>query len=108
MRAIGVSDDRDLALYNDLSQGVSARSPSRVNVGTPHWLTDRQMQDLIGQVARGAGAHVAPKTPRRMMTAFDHVLDAPLEDRLSKTLSWLSDWRRAGVFGKLEPRSTRA
>ena len=52
------------------------------------------MQDLIGQVARGADARVASKTPPRMMTAFDHVLDAPLEDRLSKTLSWLSDWRR--------------
>ena len=84
----------DLA-YTMLAQGVSAGSPSRVNVGTPHWLTDRQMQDLTGQVARGAGAHVAPKTPPRMMTAFDHVLDVPLEDRLSKTLSWLSDWRRA-------------
>jgi len=84
----------DLA-YTMLSQGVSARSLSRVNVGTPHWLTDRKMQDFIGQVARGAGAHVAPKAPRCMMTAFDHVLDVPLEDRLSKTLSWLSDWRRA-------------
>ena len=84
----------DLA-YTMLAQGVSAGSPSRVNVGTPHWLTDRQMQDLTGQVARGAGAHVAPKTPPCMMTAFDHVLDVPLEDRLSKTLSWLSDWRRA-------------
>ena len=84
----------DLA-YTMLAQGVSAGSPSRVNVGTPHWLTDRQMQDLIGQVARGAGAHVAPKTPPCMMTASDHVLDVPLEDRLSKTLSWLSDWRRA-------------
>lgn len=84
----------DLA-YTMLAQGVSAGSPSRVNVGTPHWLTDRQMQDLIGQVARGAGAHVAPKTPPCMMTVFDHVLDVPLEDRLSKTLSWLSDWRRA-------------
>ena len=81
-------------LYNAVA-GVSARSPSRVNVGTPHWLTDRKMQDFIGQVARGAGAHVAPKAPRCMMTAFDHVLDVPLEDRLSKTLSWLSDWRRA-------------
>ena len=84
----------DLA-YTMLAQGVSAGSPSRVNVGTPHWLTDRQMQDLIGQVVRGADARVASKTPPRMMTAFDHVLDAPLEDRLSKTLSWLSDWRRA-------------
>ena len=53
------------------------------------------MQDLIGQVVRGADARFASKTPPRMMTAFDHVLDVPLEDRLSKTLSWLSDWRRA-------------
>jgi len=28
-----------------------------------------------------------------MMTAFDQVLDVPLEDRVSQTLSWLSDWR---------------
>ena len=37
----------DLA-YTMLSQGVSAGSPSRVNVGTPHWLTDQKMQNFIG------------------------------------------------------------
>ena len=113
MRAIGVTDllvytndcddgtDALLAvlanhgILHHIIQGVSSGSPSRVNVGTPDWLTDRQMQDLLGRVARGAGAHVAPKTPPCMITAFDHVLDVPLEDRLSKTLSWLSDLRRA-------------
>ena len=53
----------DLA-YTMLAEGINSGSPPRVNIGTPHWLTDRQMQDLIGQVARGAGAQVAPKTPR--------------------------------------------
>jgi hypothetical protein len=36
-------------ILHHIIQGVSAGSPSRVNVGTPHWLTDRQMQDLLGQ-----------------------------------------------------------
>ncbi|MDG1744160.1 MAG: GDP-mannose 4,6-dehydratase [Planktomarina sp.] len=82
----------DLA-YSMLAQGIGAGAPSRVNIGTPFWLTDRQMQDLIGQVARGDLSKLAPQTPPHMMTAFDHVLDVPLKDRLSKTLSWLSDRR---------------
>ena len=83
----------DLA-YTMLAEGINAGSPPRVNIGTPHWLTDRQMQNLIGHVARGTGSKAAPKTPVRMVTAFDHVLDVPLEDRVSETLSWLSDCRR--------------
>ena len=82
----------DLA-YTMLAQGGSAPAPSRMNIGTPHWLTDREMQDIIGQVARGSDTKRAPKTPSGMMTAFDQVLDVPLEDRVSQTLSWLSDWR---------------
>ncbi|MBT4895495.1 MAG: hypothetical protein HON63_02415 [Rhodobacteraceae bacterium] len=83
----------DLA-YTMLAEGINAGSPPRVNIGTPHWLTDRQMQNLIGDVARGTGSKAAPKTPVRMVTAFDHVLDVPLGDRVSETLSWLSDCRR--------------
>ena len=52
------------------------------------------MKNLIGDVARGTGSKAAPKTPVRMLTAFDHVLDVPLGDRVSETLSWLSDCRR--------------
>ncbi|WP_347853504.1 hypothetical protein [Planktomarina sp.] len=51
------------------------------------------MQDIIGQVARGSDTKRAPNTPAGMMTAFDQVLDVPLEDRVSQTLSWLADWR---------------
>jgi len=82
----------DLA-YTMLAQGVTAAAPSRMNIGTPHWLTDRETQDIIGQVARGSDTKRGPKTPAGMMTAFDQVLDVPLEDRVSQTLSWLSDWR---------------
>ncbi len=83
----------DLA-YTMLAEGINAGSQSWVIIGTPHWLTERQMQNLIDDVARGTGSKAAPKTPARMVTAFDHLLDVPLEDRVSETLSWLSDWRR--------------
>ena len=82
--------------FYDADPGVGAGSPYLVNIETPHWLTDRQMWDLIDQVARGACAHFAPKTAPRMITAFYYVLDRAPEDRVSKTLSWLSDWRGGG------------
>ncbi|MDA7466236.1 hypothetical protein N8942_00205 [Planktomarina temperata] len=44
-------------------------------------------------MARGSDTKRAPNTPAGMMTAFDQVLDVPLEDRVSQTLSWLADWR---------------
>jgi hypothetical protein len=66
-----------------LAQGVTAAAPSRMNIGTPHWLTDREMQDIIGQVARGSDTKRAPKTPAGMMTAFDQVLGAARRSRVT-------------------------
>ena len=64
-------------------------------------LTDRKMQDFIGQVGawRRRRPCCAQSAPMYDDGNLIMSLDVPLEDRLSKTLSWLSDWRRAGVFG---------